>query len=259
MWRFGSATPPKRCCASPKASICSSSERAGLNPLRNFVLGTTAVRLLKKCRLPMLVCKQPAHAPYRRVLVPVDLSRFSAAALSGALRVAPRARVRLFHALSGGREAEMRIVGLPEHVIQDYRAMAIGRAESKLRSIVAEVGHRVARVHAAVHQGDPLDLTLRQEERFGADLIVVRKHGDSGLGAFLMGSVTRRVLHNSRCDVLVVPKVGLDAVPAHAPVAAARPSTTLAQATNSGLVRSRLAPCPAPGAPIEGVVSTNGG
>jgi nucleotide-binding universal stress UspA family protein len=205
----------------------------GLNPLRTFVLGTTAVRLLKKCRLPMLVCKQPARGPYRRVLVPVELSRSSAAALSGALRVAPRAKVRLFHAVCGSREAEMRIVGVPEHVIQDYRAMAIGRAESKLRSIVAEAGHRGARVNVAVRQGDALDLTLRHEERFGTDLIVVRKHGESAPGAFLLGSFTRRVLHNSRCDVLAVPNVGLDPVPVHPMVAPARPAAAFEPATNA--------------------------
>jgi nucleotide-binding universal stress UspA family protein len=175
----------------------------------------------------MLVIKQPARGPYRRVLLPAESSKGSAAALRAALRLAPHASVRLFHALANRQEAEMRIVGLPEHLIHDHLAMVIGRAESKLRGIVADAGHHGARVKVAVSCGDTLDMTIRHEEQFRADLIVVRKHGESGLGAFPLGTMTRRVLHNTRCDVLVVPKVGLDRMSAHSMVAPLRPSATL--------------------------------
>ncbi|MBU3989066.1 MAG: universal stress protein, partial [Gammaproteobacteria bacterium] len=47
----------------------------------NFLLGTTAARLIRMTRLPILVVKQaPSHA-YQRVLVPVDFSEVSARSL----------------------------------------------------------------------------------------------------------------------------------------------------------------------------------
>ncbi|MEO8527193.1 MAG: universal stress protein, partial [Caldimonas sp.] len=61
--------------------------------LRRFVLGSTAERLLRKATQPMLVVKQRAHEPYRRVLVAVDFSPWSADLVGLARRIAPRAHL----------------------------------------------------------------------------------------------------------------------------------------------------------------------
>ena len=64
----------------------------GAGFVRRIALGTTAERLLRTTRRPLLVVKQKAHERYRRVLVPVDFSPSSAQALALARRVAPDAR-----------------------------------------------------------------------------------------------------------------------------------------------------------------------
>ena len=188
----------------------------GLDPLRDLLLGTTALRLLETCRRPMLVAKQPGREPYRRVLVPMDLSRMSSAALGGALRLAPQASIRLLHALRNDREAEMRIADVPEHIIREYREMAVARAEEQMRAIASEFEQHGGRVLVAVDCADALGMTLRNEAQMGADLVVVRKHGKSRIGDLLLGSVTRRLLRHTRCDVLVIPREGFDALPQRA-------------------------------------------
>ena len=58
------------------------------------------------------------------------------------------------------------------------------------------------RLNDVVEQGDPRRLILAKEKQLGADLIVIGKHG-SMVEDLLVGSVTRHILSDSKCDVLV--------------------------------------------------------
>ena len=63
----------------------------------------------------------------------------------------------------------------------------------------ATVGHLLVR-------GAPALVLIEQAERWGADLIVVGKHGDSVWDERLLGSVTQNVLYyDAGCNVLLVP------------------------------------------------------
>lgn len=52
--------------------------------------------------------------------------------------------------------------------------------------------------------GNAADRIVATAERRGADLIVMGRHGLGGFPDLLMGSVTRRVLHKAKTDVLTV-------------------------------------------------------
>ncbi|MDP1535975.1 MAG: universal stress protein [Burkholderiales bacterium] len=80
----------------------------GAGFMRRFVLGSTAERLLRKSKHPMLVVKQRAHEPYRRVLVPVDFSAWSAPLIDLARGVAPGAHLVLLTAYEVPFEGKLR-------------------------------------------------------------------------------------------------------------------------------------------------------
>ena len=135
----------------------------GFDPLRDLVLGTMALRLRSKCDRPILVVKQPARNSYRRVLVPMNPSSRSAAVFGAALRLAPKAGIRLLNALRNDREAEMRLADVPEPVIQDYRTLKLARGQAQMRAIASELDHGDALVRITVECSDVLDMTLRHE------------------------------------------------------------------------------------------------
>ena len=54
--------------------------------------------------------------------------------------------------------------------------------------------------------GMPKDVILEASEAFGADLIVVGAHGQSGLERFLLGSVSQSVALHAKCSVEIVGK-----------------------------------------------------
>jgi nucleotide-binding universal stress UspA family protein len=174
----------------------------GLNPLRDLILGTTAERLLRKCKRPVLVVKRQPNGGYGKVLVPVDFSSHSASALNLATHVAPAASLTVAHAFNVPFEGKLRMADVPDDEIERYRSQAKQQALSKIRTLIQHVQSPVTRSNDVVEQGDPRRIILAKEKQLGVDLIVMGKHG-SMMEDLLIGSVTRHVLSDSRCDVLV--------------------------------------------------------
>jgi len=176
----------------------------GEDYLRPALLGTTSERLLRRTLRPMLVVKQTPHEVYRRVLVPVDFSPWSLAALRQARAVAPKAELVLLHAFEAPFESKLQFAGIDEETIGLYRISARQEALSQLQLLVAEAGLKPGEVSLSVHHGDASRIILTQEQEQDCDLIVMGKHGQGVLEELLLGSVTKHVLSESAGDVLVV-------------------------------------------------------
>ena len=177
------------------------------NPLRDFVFGTPAERLMRMVRRPVLVVKKPAQATYQRVLVPIDFTVYSEAVLRSAIKSVPQAALHLCHAPGTSREARLRAADVPEAIIESWRERTLARALERLNVLIQSVGH--GRATSSVGHADPSQLALEAQPAVGADLIVVGKDGQSAIGDFLLGSVAQRLVSAAQCDVLVVPRAAL--------------------------------------------------
>jgi nucleotide-binding universal stress UspA family protein len=171
--------------------------------LRGLLLGTTAERLLRCTLRPILVVKQTPHEPYRRVLVPVDFSPSSAQALRLARTVVPRAELVLLHAFEAPFESKLRLASVDEEIIHRYRVEARREALTQLGEIAAQARLRAEAVTIRARHGDASRVILAQEQEQGCDLIAVGKHGQGMMEELLLGSVTKHILAESTCDVLV--------------------------------------------------------
>ena len=178
----------------------------GGNSLHDLILGTTAERLLRTCKRPMLVAKRPPKTRYERVLVPVDFSPYSASALTMASRIAPNARMTILHVFNLPFEGRLRIAGASEDDIRRYREEEQRAAEKKIWELIRESPVDADRVSSAVEGGGPSPVILAKAEGLSSDLIVIGKHGQSWIEDLFLGSTTRHVLARSECDVLVVQK-----------------------------------------------------
>lgn len=175
----------------------------GAGFVRRIALGTTAERLLRTTRRPLLVVKQKAHEPYRRVLVPVDFSASSAAAIALARCIAPGAFVVLLHAWEVPFESRMRLAGVDTQRIEQYRAQARQSAHQRLHEAAAAAGLQPGQWQPCLVMQDPSLAIVEQEQEADSDLIVIGKHGAGRVEDFLLGSVTKHVLAESAGDVLV--------------------------------------------------------
>lgn len=177
----------------------------GAGFVRRLALGTTSERLLRTARRPVLVVKQKAHEPYRRVLVPLDFSDASVEGIKLARRMAPAARLVLLHAYEVPFESRMRMAGVDSGRIQDYRAQTRQAADQRLHDVAAAAGLRPGQWQPCLVRGDPSLAILEQEQEADCDLIVIGKQGAGMIADFLLGSVTKHVLAESAGDVLVSP------------------------------------------------------
>lgn len=176
----------------------------GWNPVRDALLGTTAERLLRKSPRPVLVTKRPPTGTYRRVLIPVDFSPCSAAALEMALRTVPKASIVIAHAFEVPFESKLRQAGVTEDEFQEYRIQARQQALNDIDLLIQKTIGDDQRCSRVVEHGSAALLILAKEAEHDADLIVIGKHGRSMVEEALLGSVTRHILADAKCDVLVV-------------------------------------------------------
>lgn len=176
----------------------------GANRVREALIGSTADRLLLKSERPMLVVKGKPAGPYRRVLVPCEYAPPARRALELALQVAPGARVTLVHAFELEFEATLRRAAVSPERIGAMRGEAAQRAQAWLETLADRVGGGEA-VGALVEHGSARRVVPDLAKRVGADLVVIGKQGRSAAGEVFLGSVTRHVLAEAHCDVLVAP------------------------------------------------------
>jgi nucleotide-binding universal stress UspA family protein len=176
----------------------------GGGALRNQMIGSTAERVVRRSRRPVLMVRQIPSGPYRRVLVPVDLSDWSAPSVELAAAVAPEAYFVLMHVVDVPFEGTLRQAGVDAKVIDDHRERTRVEAMQGMHDLAARAGLRDGTWRAMAPDGSaPWAEVVRLEAEQQCDLIVIGKHGRNAIEELLLGSTTNRVIGTSSSDVLV--------------------------------------------------------
>ena len=142
---------------------------------------------------------------YRHILVPIDGSLLSAAAISQAVQFARSvgAHLTFFHAkpnYSAGSAASLdRMI---DH--QAFIDMMMGEAQALIGKAEAEARGAGIEFDSVIRVNDrPYEAILQTAEQLGCDLIFMASHGHRGFMGFVLGSQTQKVLTHSRIPVLV--------------------------------------------------------
>ena len=175
----------------------------GAGYLRRLVLGSTSERLLRRTMRPLLVVRQTPHEPYRRVLVALDFSPWSARAITLARRVAPHARLLLFNAYEVPFGEKLRFAGVDTATIDHYRRQARDQATERVHALAAAAGLKPVDWELCIVEGDASQRIVEHEQEKDCDLVVLGKHGQSATDDLLLGSVSKHVLAEGSTDVLV--------------------------------------------------------
>jgi len=144
---------------------------------------------------------------FDRILVPTDGSDVADAAAAKAVDLAAAVGAELSVLFVIDAEA----IGFvePAELDLDEVRTSLRREGEDATAAVAELAREAGvAVETDVRVGVPDETIRRVAVETGADLVVMGTHGRNGVGRFLLGSVTERVLRGSPVPVLAVPPAG---------------------------------------------------
>jgi nucleotide-binding universal stress UspA family protein len=180
----------------------------GASGLEHLVLGSVTEHVLRHAPCPVLTVPPRSRAtsvlPFKRLLVPVDFSDWSLAAVEAAWSLAKEseARVTLLCAMAWGPEGEMGMP-LPDEVPVGGHPREQD-IEARLWGLVPDGVRDWCMPSVRVERGRPFREILRVADEVHADLIVMGVHGRSALGLALFGSTTNQVVRRATCPVLTL-------------------------------------------------------
>jgi nucleotide-binding universal stress UspA family protein len=156
--------------------------------------GTVTERLLRESRRPIIIATAARETPYEGVVVAVDFSAYSPAAVEAARAVAPDAAITLVHALEPNLPRRLSGLG----AASDEKAAL----DARLKGLAADLS---GTVQTAFGEGAPRDVLAAAVRERKADLLVLGTRGRSGLARAVLGSVAAAFVQDPPCDVLLVP------------------------------------------------------
>lgn len=153
-----------------------------------------------------------------RLLVPVDFSNVSRAAISAGLRIAAatNAELWLLTVETGmDRDVRERITAAPDDTVVEDRIQDSERA--LLEAVQVEIDRCIEGgsplptipTHTVIAGGNWVDVILQNVDEHQIDLIVVGTHGrDKGVKGMFNSTVSEKLVNRTPCSIMVVKPEG---------------------------------------------------
>lgn len=139
-------------------------------------------------------------AKMEKLLVATDGSTYSENAVKEAIFLAKKCSSRLFAVSVVITNLEFEVM-MPQVVEKDEK-----KALEHLEAVKAQASKEgVDCIITTIHGDDPYQDIVREAAENHVDMIIVGRHGRTGLVRLMMGSVAAKVIGHAPCNVLVVP------------------------------------------------------
>jgi nucleotide-binding universal stress UspA family protein len=173
-----------------------------------WLLGHIAAKVLRATKRPIMLIRERATQAaleqrklLRRILVPLDGSEIGEAALCYAVALANKtgaeiALIEVFEQVRGVGASGARY-SIPDD--ESVRKSLL----SYLNHVAEPIKNEGLTVSTTVLFGNAAGKIIEYVEKNGIDLIAVSTHGRSGLGRWVFGNVTDKILHTGNVAVLV--------------------------------------------------------
>jgi len=166
--------------------------------LRRIFSETTAGKIARVTRAPVLLVKEDAAQPYRRAVIGIDFSALSRAVFRQSLRIAPMARFYLVHAYHVPFKAFISDPRLAREITDTLNdQMELIGEWAQNAGIASEAVEKI------LQEGQAHQVLYAECERLQADLVVIGTHEATGVARAIWGSIAADLLDAPPCDVLI--------------------------------------------------------
>ena len=179
-----------------------------------WLLGNIAAKVLRATPKPMLLIRTPAdnaslqqRSLVKRILVPLDESKVGESAIpcAEALAQVVVAELVLFRALEPLKPfAAEGAVSMSPAMIKEEEERRKASAMAYLDGVGKVFQDRGLSTSSAIALGSPAEQIIDYAEANAIDLIAMSTHGRSGMGRWVFGSVTDKVLHAGDTPLLTI-------------------------------------------------------
>jgi nucleotide-binding universal stress UspA family protein len=182
---------------------------SGHSRLETILLGSVSRGLVEKAFCPVLVGRPVSEAARGNVLVAIDKSEFSAAAVEwlmhqywarncsiGLVTVIDHAPVDFVSDSNISQASRSILVWENLKYLADYR---LSLWADKVREYLPE-----ATVYYGTLEGEPKDLLTRSAANWPAEVVVMGSHGRRGISRLVLGSVSDHIAAYAPCSVEIV-------------------------------------------------------
>jgi nucleotide-binding universal stress UspA family protein len=187
----------------------------GRSALGRFFLGSVAEKVMRHARCPVLTvaCQRENcrnNSSFRKILAAFDFSDYSMEAIRQAKSFAQKYEATLQVVYVHSQQIEPGFQRISKKGFKGHLPELVAVAEGTLRKVLREEGLGDLHHHVAVTQGNERasEGIVKFAEETSADLIVMGRHGLTGIANALLGSTTERVVRTAPCPVLTIHKEG---------------------------------------------------
>ena len=178
-----------------------------LGAIQGFLLGSTGIKLLRKCPCPVWVTEPRANKQMASILVAHDLRPVGdlAMELGSSMASLQNAKLHVLHAAEFPEFDYMFPAKVSAERKQSYRH----EAESHIQAQLADVDLlEPAQVHFIIEPPDFAILNCVEENDI--DLVVMGTVGRTGISGFITGNTAERLLPRIPCSLLAVKPPGFE-------------------------------------------------
>jgi universal stress protein E len=217
LWRVGSVPSVFVRAGSPARILSRAAKQAGADlmvlgthgkrPARDALARTIAACVLSEHQCPVLIVKRMPRGTYCNVLLALDRSASSAAALRAAeaLILKDGVHATVVHAFEPPYEQMLVSAGISTNAISLYAEVWKREAGRVLRELLDGASSDFSRYELILEEARPAAAVRKVAARMQSDLLVMGTRGDGRIRRALLGSVANRILASASTDVLIVP------------------------------------------------------
>jgi nucleotide-binding universal stress UspA family protein len=188
----------------------------GRRGLGYLFLGSVAEEVTRFAKRPVYTIReQKIMKPIEkvnRILVPLDLSKYSKQALHYAneLRKDYHAQLELIHVVEERMHPAFYSTG--KSTIFDLIPDVKEKSSALINEMLGEISGREALVKINITEGVAAQEILKHAENNNIDMIVLTTHGASGLNQFLLGGVAEKIIRRSTRPVFTIKSFGRELI-----------------------------------------------
>lgn len=178
-----------------------------LGAIQGFLLGSTGIKLLRKCPCPVWVTQSPVDKESGSILVAHDLRPVGDLAMELGCSMAKlqNAKLHVVHAAEFPEFDYMFPARISAEHKKAYRREADAHIQAQLAA--ADLPHP-AQIHFVI---EPPDIAIMNRiEQYDIDLIVMGTVGRTGIPGFITGNTAERLLPRIPCSLLAVKPSGFE-------------------------------------------------